>query len=50
MIMSHTISSQETINEQGEEIRILMKENVKPQIVFIEVLKKMVTKLELISK
>ena len=36
MLMSHMISLQETINKQGEEIRTLMKENVKLQIVVIE--------------
>ena len=48
MLMSHLISLQETINKQGEEIRILMKENAKLQIVVIENegLKKMVVKLE----
>ena len=48
MFMSHLISLQETINKQGEEIRILMKENAKLQIVVIENegLKKMVAKLE----
>ena len=39
---------EETINKQGEDIRTLMKGNVKLQIVFIEneSLKKMVAKLE----
>ena len=46
--MSCLISLQETINKQGEEIRTLMKENVKLQIVVIEneSLKKVVAKLE----
>ena len=48
MLLSHLISLQETINKQGEKIRILMKENAKLQIVVIENegLKKMVVKLE----
>ena len=48
MLMSHLISLQETINKQIEEIRTLMKENAKIQIVVIEneSLKKMVANLE----
>ena len=48
MLMSHLISLQETINKQGEEIRMLMKENTKLQSVVIEneSLKQVVAKLQ----
>ena len=48
MPMIHLLSFQETINKQGEKIRILMKENAKLQIVVIENerLKKITIKLE----
>ena len=36
ILMSRLISLQETINKQGEEIRTLMTENTKLQIVVIE--------------
>ena len=46
--MSHLISFQETINKQGEEIRALMTEDTKLQIIVIEneSLKKTVAKLQ----
>ena len=48
IFMSHLISLQEKINKQCEEIRTLMKENTKLQIVVIEneSIKKMIAKLE----
>ena len=36
LLINHLISLQETINKQGEEIRTLMTENTKLQIVVIE--------------
>ena len=46
--MSHLVSLQETINKQGEEIRLLLTDNSKLQVLIVENEnhKSMVTKLE----